>query len=160
MSARTQEATSQQRQINNVCPSGCQPAISHCWQEVDFARGFEDPVKAPGKVNLLPAVRDAVQLNQTSERQMLATLHVLRLIRENHADRLPPLGTGTNHSLWQTMMSNCYAAVSHATGDNHQDVSAVKYPELAQTYELYKQSLPAGHVKPTRPTWLKHVSIS
>ena len=34
---------------------------------------------------------------------MLATLHVLRLI--------PPLGTGTNQSQWQTMMYNCYAAV-------------------------------------------------
>ena len=118
--------------------------------------------KAPGKVNLLPAVRDAVQLNQSIiiEGQMLATLHVLRLIRKNNAGRLPPLGTGTNHSQWQTMMYNCYAAVSHATGDSHRDFSAVKYPELAQTYELYKQSLPAGHVKPTRPTWLKHVSMS
>ena len=35
---------------------------------------------------------------------MLATLHVLRLI--------PPLGTGTNQSQWQTMMNNCYDAPS------------------------------------------------
>lgn len=115
--------------------------------------------KAPGKVNLLTAVRDAVQLNQSIivEGQMLATLHVLRLIRDGKANLIPALGTG---SQWQTMMENCYAAVSHATGDSCQQFSAEKYPDLGETYQLYQQSLPAGHVKPTKPTWLKHVSIS
>ena len=74
--------------------------------------------KAPGKVDLLPAVRNAVELNQAIivEGQLLATLHVLRLLRNNRRDLIPRLGTGTNQSQWQTMMCNCYAAVSHATG--------------------------------------------
>ena len=118
--------------------------------------------KAPGKVDLLPAVRNAVELNQAIivEGQMLATLHVLRLLRNNRRDLIPRLGTGTNQSQWQTMMCNCYAAVSHATGTRCQEFSASNHPDLAETYLLYQQSLPAGHVKPIRPTWLKHVSLS
>ncbi|KAL3133951.1 hypothetical protein ABBQ32_008398 [Trebouxia sp. C0010 RCD-2024] len=56
------------------------------------------------------------------------------------------------------MMDNCYAAycaVSQAIGLRCQQFSAAKEPELAASYAMYQQALPAGHVKPTRPTWLK-----
>ena len=97
--------------------------------------------KALGKVDLLPAVQTAVELHQLIvEGQMLATLHVLRLICNNRGDLIPRLGTGTNQSQWQTMMYNCYSAVSHATGINCQKFSANKHPDLAETYLLYQQS--------------------
>ncbi|KAL3143369.1 hypothetical protein ABBQ38_002199 [Trebouxia sp. C0009 RCD-2024] len=116
--------------------------------------------KSAGCINLLPLVRTAVATSHQIlvEGHMLASLHILRLLSTNQP--LPPLSTGTKESKWQTMMDNCYAAVSQAVGPHCQQFSAAKQPELATTYALYQQSLPAGHVKPTRPTWLKHVSLS
>ena len=116
--------------------------------------------KPAGSVNLLPLVRTAVTLSHQIlvEGHMLATLHILRLLGSNQP--LPPLSTGANESKWQTMMDNCYAAVSQAVGPRCQQFSATKEPELATSYALYQRSLPAGHVKPTRPTWLKPVSLS
>ncbi|KAL3159595.1 hypothetical protein ABBQ38_010007 [Trebouxia sp. C0009 RCD-2024] len=116
--------------------------------------------KSAGRVNLLPLVRTAVTTSHQIlvEGHMLASLHILRLLSTNQP--LPPLSTGTKESKWQTMMDNCYAAVSQAVGPHCQQFSAAKQPELATTYALYQQLLPAGHVKPTRPTWLKHVSLS
>ncbi|KAL3142401.1 hypothetical protein ABBQ38_002736 [Trebouxia sp. C0009 RCD-2024] len=113
--------------------------------------------KSAGCVNLLPLVRTAVTTSHQIlvEGHMLASLHILRLLSTNQP--LPPLSTGTKESKWQTMMDNCYAAVSQAVGPCCQQFSAAKQPELATTYAQYQQSLPAGHVKPTRPTWLKHV---
>lgn len=113
-----------------------------------------------GSTNLLPIVRDAVHLSHQIlvEGHMLASLHVLRLLQNNQP--LPRLSTGRNESKWQTMMDNCYAAVSQAVGPGCQQFSPSKDPELATSYAMYQQYLPAGHVKPTRPTWLKHVSLS
>ncbi|KAL3131140.1 hypothetical protein ABBQ38_000445 [Trebouxia sp. C0009 RCD-2024] len=116
--------------------------------------------KSAGRVNLLPLVRTAVTTSHQIlvEGHLLASLHIMRLLSTNQP--LPPLSTGTKESQWQTMMDNCYAAVSQAVGPHCQQFSAAKQPELATTYALYQQLLPAGHVKPTRPTWLKHVSLS
>ncbi|KAL3161288.1 hypothetical protein ABBQ38_009644 [Trebouxia sp. C0009 RCD-2024] len=113
--------------------------------------------KSAGRVNLLPLVRTAVTTSHQIlvEGHLLASLHIMRLLSTNQP--LPPLSTGTKESQWQTMMDNCYAAVSQAVGPHCQQFSAAKQPELATTYALYQQLLPAGHVKPTRPTWLKHV---
>ena len=116
--------------------------------------------KPPGSINLLPHVRTAVILSHQIivEGHMLANLHILRLLNTNQP--LPWLSTGGRDSTWQTMMDNCYAAVSQAVGPHCQQFSANKHPELATSYAMYQQSLPAGHIKPTRPTWLKHVSLS
>ena len=116
--------------------------------------------KPAGSINLLPIVRTAVELSHQIlvEGHMLASLHVLRLLQENKP--LPRLSTGNNESKWQTMMDNCYAAVSQAVGNGCQQFSPSKEPELAASYTIYQQCLPEHHVKPARPTWLKHVSLS
>ena len=116
--------------------------------------------KPAGSLNLLPTIRTAVELSHKIllEGHMLATLHILRLLQ--HKKALPPLSVGKNASKWQTFMDNCYAAVSQAVGPKCQQFSPDKEPELATTYHQYQQCLPPGHIKPTRPTWMKHVSLS
>ena len=115
--------------------------------------------KPAGCINLLPLVRTAVELSHKIlvEGHLLANLHVLRLLQNNQA--LPHLSTGTNQSKWQTMLENCYAAVSQAVGPGCQQFTPGKEPELDTSYQQYQQCLEDNHVKPTRPTWLKHVSI-
>ena len=116
--------------------------------------------KVTGRPNLLPLVRRAVDLNHkiVVEGQMLATLHTIRMVQANIA--LPTLATGSkNETAWRSMVENCYAAVSQATGPKCQQFSASSHPDLASSLALYNQSLPAGHSRPTRPTWLKPVSL-
>lgn len=122
--------------------------------------GANSIFKPAGCINLLPVVRTAVTLSHQIlvEGHMLASLHVLRLLQNNQP--LPRLCTGGSESKWQTMMDNCYAAVSQAVGPRCQQFSPNKEPELATSYNLYQHSLPAGHIKPERPTWLKPVSLS
>ena len=109
---------------------------------------------------MLPLVRKAVDLDHkiTVEGQMLATLHIIRMVQLGTA--LPTLSTGNkNETAWRSMFEHCYAAVSQATGYRCQQFSPAKHPELASSLAVYNQCLPVGHSKPTRPTWLKPVSL-
>lgn len=113
--------------------------------------------KTDGRPNLLPLVRKAVDLNHAiiTEGHLLATIHTLRLLQANIP--LPRLTSGEKETAWRSMLEQCYAAVSQATGPGCQNFSASKHPELAASLALYQQCLPPGHAKPTRPTWLKTV---
>ena len=116
--------------------------------------------KPTGRPNLLPLVRRAVDLNNkiVVEGQMLATLHTLRMVQMNIA--LPTLTTGNkNETAWRSMVEQCYAAVSQATGPQCKQFSPTSHPDLASSLAVYNQCLPAGHSRPTRPTWLKPVSL-
>ena len=103
-------------------------------------------------------VQEAVHLVTPilTEGSLLANLHILRCI-ESGAD-LPALGsTGTKG---QTFFNNCYAAVTYSTGFRAQQFDTRKCADLTASYELYCQLLPANHIKPERPTYLKDVSTT
>lgn len=78
---------------------------------------------------------------------LLANLHVLRLLEANQ--ELPKMN--------ETFFNHCFAAVSHATGFRAQQFKPTSDPQLATSYQLYCQSLPAHHQKPERPTFIKAV---
>jgi hypothetical protein len=78
---------------------------------------------------------------------LLANLHVLCLLESNQ--ELPKM---------ETFFNRCFAAVSIATGFHCQQFNPTSDPQLAASYELYRQNLPAHHQKPERPTFLKAVS--
>ena len=102
--------------------------------------------------------REAVLLNQRIliEGHLLANYHVLRLLTEQLD--LPAFTMNGNKSHWQTVYDRCFAAVSHSTGPGARQYKRDADPELTQSYDEYKDLLPPGHHKPTRPTWLKDVS--
>ena len=79
---------------------------------------------------------------------LLANLHVLRLLESNQ--ELPKMD--------ETFFNRCFAAVSIATGFRSQQFNPTSDPQLAASYELYRQNLPAHHQKPERPTFIKAVS--
>ena len=115
--------------------------------------------KQDGWPNLLPTVREAVKLCHAiiQEGQWLAILYVLQTIKGHRP--LPNLSTGSNNSSWQTMLENCYAAVSIASGVKCQQFNARKNPDLESSRLLYEQSRPPQQARPDRPTWLKPVSL-
>ena len=78
---------------------------------------------------------------------LLANLHVLRLLEANK--ELP--------KMQETFFNHCFAVVSNATGYRCQQFDPTSDPELATSYQLYCQSLPAQHQKPERPTFIKAV---
>ena len=114
--------------------------------------------KKAGFPNLLPIVCVAVDLNHAilQRGHLLATLHVLRLIRDHRP--LPALSSGKGGSAWQSMLDQCYSAVSHATGPRCEQFKPDKDPELTHSLIIFNEYLQRDAVKPERPTWLKPVS--
>ena len=100
---------------------------------------------------LAAKVQEAVQLVTPilTEGSLLANLHVLRCIQ-----------SGDSLSINQTFWNHCYSAVSYATGNQAREFDPAKDPSLARSYELYRQSLPAFHRKPEKPTYIKDASTS
>ena len=85
-----------------------------------------------------------------TEGSLLANLHVLRCTEPGRD--IP--------EITQTFFNNCYAAVTHSTGYKAQQFKAAAHPALAESYAVYKQSLPGDHAKPERPRFIKDVSTT
>ncbi|KAL3143153.1 hypothetical protein ABBQ38_002014 [Trebouxia sp. C0009 RCD-2024] len=112
--------------------------------------GFNNifPADEPLSAKILQAVDLLTPI--LTEGSLLANLHVLRCAEQG----------GNIPLVNQTFYNNCYAAVTHSTGSGAQQFKSADHPALAESYTLYRDSLPAGHAKPERPTFLKDVSIT
>lgn len=103
---------------------------------------------------LATKIEEAVQLVTPilTEGSLLANLHVLRCLSADSGQSIPDID--------QTFYYDCYAAVTYSTGNQAQEFDPTKHPSLAASYAMYTQSLPPGHAKPERPTFIKDVSFT
>ena len=111
--------------------------------KTSFKKAFTDQ-------NLVGMIERSVKLSTPIQQQahLLANLHALRLCENGIA--MPAV----NETFW----NRCYSAVSKATGGSYK-FKRNQDAELTTSLDQFtSHCVPAGHVKPERPAFIKDVS--